>query len=162
MNIIACHSCRKGVGKHCEACRRVSQDDIRISHSPHNRSELQATKIQQPSEQATALPEDVEDTLRRLLCTITGFKTLDIVLLIHIAKGGTPGNFGRALNELIAEAKTYGSEISRATAMAKWKAIVRKFAPFRALRSWGIGHGGRVKLSTDAPKYKQGELWGCS
>ncbi len=161
MNIIACHSCSKGVGKHCETCRRVSQDDIRIAHSPHNRSELQATTIRQPSQQATALPEDVEDTLRRLLCTITELKTLDILLLVHIAKGGTPGTFGRSLNALIAEAKTYGDEIGRATAMAKWKAIVKKFAPFRALRSWGIGHGGRVKTEKDAPKYKQAELWTC-
>ncbi len=161
MNIIACHSCTKGVGKHCETCRRVSQDDIRIAHSPHNRSELQATTIHEPSEQATALPPDVEDTLRRLLCTITGFKTLDILLLVHIAKGGTPSNFGRAVNALMAEARTYGPEIGRATAMAKWKAIVKRFAPFRALRSWGIGHGGRMKTETDEPKLQQGELWCC-
>ena len=141
--ITACHNCKKGPSKACVACKRVSQDDIRIQHTPHNRSELQAAQIQQPRGNVTALPEDVEDILLRLLCTVTALDPVDALLLLHVAKGGTPNTFADTLKAIDRELKTYGKRISRATAQAKWNAVISKFAPFAALRSWGIGHGGR-------------------
>ena len=145
----------------CKNCKRGTQhDDIRIQHSPHNRDELTRSTIQPPAEPCTALPESVEDTLRRLLCTITGLDLLDALLLLHVAKGGTPGNFGRTLNAALKEAGTYGEAMSRATSKAKWDAMCRKFAPFKALRSWGIGHGGRTAedRDDDEPTYQQAEM----
>lgn len=154
---------RKCLLKRCSSCKRTNQDDIRIAKTPKNeRPELtvQATKPAEP-EQITALPADVEDTLRSLLCTICGFDMLDALLLLHVAKGGTPGNFGRIIKQLTAEAATYGDQIGRATAKAKWVAICKKFEPFAAMRSWGIGHGGRTANpdDDDEPSYTQGTLF---
>lgn len=148
----------------CVNCKRVSQDDIRIEKTPKNeRPDLTADRSQTTASSlpCTDLPEAVEDTLRRLLITITGLDPLDAMLLFYVAKDGTPGTFGRFLNKTFDEARMYGPSIGRATAKAKWTAICRKFAPFSALRSWGIGHGGREPDHCDdeeEPTLTQGEL----
>lgn len=145
----------------CKNCKRgTKHDDIRIQHSPHNRDELTRSTIQPPAEPCTALPEAVEDTLRRLLKTITALDPFDVLLLLHICNGGTPGTFGPYLRAALAEYASYGESMSRATAKAKWEAMCRKFAPFKALRSWGIGHGGRTAEDDDddQPSYQQAEM----
>lgn len=150
----------------CVNCKRVQQDDIRIEKAPKNeRPDLTADRNTAAATSApcTELPEAVEDTLRRLLNTITGLDPLDAMLLLYVAKGGTPGTFGRFLNKTFDEARLYGPSIGRATAKAKWTAICKKFGPFAALRSWGIGHGGRTPDEIDGTDeteetYSQGEL----
>lgn len=152
----------------CVNCKRCSQDDIRIEKTPKNECpELTVDRNgdNAPSAPCTDLPEAVEDTLRRLLITITGLDPLDAMLLFYVARGGTPGTFGRFLNKTFDEARLYGPSIGRATAKAKWTAICKKFAPFSALRSWGVGHGGREAGEDgdiddeNEPKYTQGDLF---
>lgn len=145
----------------CKNCKRGTQhDDIRIQHSPHNRDELTRSTIQPPAEQCTNLPKSVENTLRIMFNTITGLDPLDAMLLLHVAKGGTTGSFGEKLNLAIKEAETYGESISRATAKAKWDAMCKKYPPFKALRSWALGHGGRNASDhdPDQPSYQQAEM----
>lgn len=156
--ISACHNCQYYGTRRCLKCKRIEQDDIRIQHTPHNRDELTVSHIQQPSTPATRLPEDVEDILRRLLCTVTALAPLDALLVLHVAQGGTPSTFGSYINRFKAQCNGYGAEISRATAKAKWESICKRFSPFAALRSWGIGHGGRLASNQQPPKFKQDTL----
>ena len=79
--ISACHNCRIGPSKACLACRRVSQDDIRIQHTPHNRSELQATTTAPASRKATDLPDEIEDKLRRFLFDLFDLDPIQLLML---------------------------------------------------------------------------------
>lgn len=140
----------------CVNCKRTNQDDIRIEKAPHNvRPELTtAIKDHAQSEQATRLSPQAEDTLRRLVMTITALDPLDALMLFHVAKGGTFSTFGRFVNRVFDEARLYGPSITRMTARAKWLAICKTFAPFATLRQWTEGHAARddANATPDADK----------
>lgn len=144
----------------CISCKRTNQDDIRIEKSPHNvRPDLKQAVKQEPSEQATNLPEEIENTLRRILMTITALDPLDALMLLHVANGGTPTTFGRFVNRVFDEARLYGPSITRMTARAKWLAICKTFAPFAKLRQWAEGHAAKNLAiypgDEDAPEMTQ-------
>lgn len=148
----------------CINCKRANQDDIRIEKSPHNvRPDLNQAVKQEPSEQATTLPAEAEDTLRRMLMTITALDPLDALMLLHVAKGGTPSTFGRFVNRVSDKARLYGPSITRMTARAKWLAICKTFAPFAKLRQWTEGHAARDAANytgdEDEPEPIQGDLF---
>ena len=109
-----CHNCPQGRGKHCARCRRVDQDDIRIQHSPHNRAELQAAAIHPASEQATTLPADIEDTLRRFLFDLFDLDPIQLMLLRHVKQGGTPTTFGRVFAAFLKSSIIYGKRKQKA------------------------------------------------
>lgn len=154
-----CHNCPKGLGAHCARCRRVDQDDIRIQHSPHNRAELQATTTHPPSEQATALPAEIEDKLRRFLFDLFDLDPIQLLLLRHVKQGGTPATFGRHFAAFLKSSIIYGKRkhrarwertcqeigawISRATAWAIWDGMVNKSPLLAVFQTWEPRHGGR-------------------
>ncbi len=75
--------------------------------------------------------------------------TVDALLLLHVCNGGTTANFGAYLGR-VAEAiarMDVGRESFRATAWAKWRALMRRFMPLlrSRLHSWDDGHGGAVR-----------------
>lgn len=160
--IATCHNCRIGPNaKACAACKRVEHDDIRIAHSPHNRTELQASAPQPASEQATSLPAEVEDTLRRFLFDLFDLDPVQLMLLRHIKHGGTPTTFGRTFAAFLKSSIIYGKRqqkarwertceeigawITRATAWAIWDAMVKKSPLLEIFQTWDSGHGGRQK-----------------
>ncbi len=157
-----CHNCPKGRGPHCATCRRVDQDDIRIQHSPHNKAEFQASSIQAASGQATALPDEIEDTLRRFLFDLFDLNPTQYLLLRHVIQGGTPSTFGRTFAAFLKSSIIYGKRrhrarwertcdeigawISRATAWAIWNEMVKKFPLLSIFQTWDKGHGGRQAM----------------
>ena len=132
-------------GPFCWTCKRSTEhDDIRIRHSAHNRDELTRSTINPPSKPCTALPEKVEDTLRRFLCTITGLDPLEIVAALHIARRGTSRTVAAAIENYAAAIRTYhGGRMSRAAIKEKWKALTRAMPELAAAKSWGKERGGR-------------------
>lgn len=149
--ITACHSCKRGLGEWCIQCKRIAQDDIRIEHAPHNRDELTAATLQpqSPPRPLANLPAEAEDALRQAVMALTDLDPLDALLLLHVAKGGTPSSFGKTLLSVIVKAERYtGDGMSRATASYRWRSICDTFAPFAALRQWPKGHGGRKPSNT--------------
>lgn len=170
-----CHNCPKGRGQHCVRCKRVDQDDIRIRRSPHNRSELQAAAVLPPGEQATTLPADIEDALRRFLFDLFDLNPLQLLLLRHVKHGGTPNSFGRAFAAFIKGTITYGdraqkarwertvaeigAHVSRATAWAIWDGMVKAHPLLAVFRIWDKGHGGRQAADGDDDRRRvQGEF----
>lgn len=172
--VIACHNCRLGVGKHCETCRRVSQDDIRIQHTPHNRSEMQAAMPQAASEQATSLPADIEDTLRQFLFDLFDLDPIQLLLLQHVRRRGTPVSFRHYFAKFLKASIKYGdrahkerweqmvdevgANIGRATAKAIWDGMVKKSPLLAVFQTWDKGHGGRQAEERDEPREVQGLL----
>ena len=157
--ISTCHKCRIGPSDACLACRRVSHDDIRIRHTPHNRAEHQAAAAQPAGEQATKLPAEVEDRLRRFLFDLFDLNPIQLLMLRHVRDGGTPNSFGRAFAAFLKSSITYGrreerarwertvdaigAHVSRATAWAIWNGMVKAHPLLAVFRTWANGHGGR-------------------
>ena len=172
--ITACHNCRIGPSKACLTCRRVSQDDIRIQHTPHNRSELQATAPAPASRKATDLPDEVEDKLRRFLFDLFDLNPIQLLLLQHVRLRGTPvgfrNYFARFLKSSIKFGKRecaaewertvdeIGANIGRATAKAIWDGMVEKMPMFAIFQSWDKGRGGRQAEEPDEPRQVQTEF----
>ena len=172
--ITACHNCRRGIGKHCETCKRVSQDDIRIQHTPHNRSEMQAAMPQPASEQATGLPGDIEDKLRQFLFDLFDLDPIQLLLLQHVRRHGTPVSFRAYFAKFLKNSIKYGNRahkerweqmvdevganIGRATAKAIWDGMVKKSPLLAVFQTWDKGHGGRQAEERDEPREVQGLL----
>jgi hypothetical protein len=139
----------------CAECKRVDQDDLRIAHSPHDeRPELGRWTPQQPSERATALPEDVEDALRRFVFDLFDLSPVHLLLLRHVRHGGTPCTFGMMLQATVMSLAKYGDrsrsrewcetvdailgEVSRQTASAMWNRICERLPYFRHFQTWPV------------------------
>lgn len=176
--ISTCHNCRIGPSEACLACRRADYDDIRIQHSPHNRAELQAAVARTAGEQATVLPADVEDRLRRFLFDLFDLSPVQLLMLRHVKHGGTPNSFGRVFAAFVKASITYGdrrqrerwertceeigAHVSRATAWAIWDGMVKAHPLLAVFRTWGRGHGGREALADDPDgRCVQGEFSFC-
>lgn len=174
--ITACHNCKIGPGPACQHCKRVNQDDIRIQHTPHNRSELQATAPQTASEKATNLPEDIENTLRTFLYDLFDLSPVELLLLQHVRKHGTPVSFCRCFSQFLKGTIKYGertrraewnravdeigANIGRATTKAIWDGMIKRLPLLAVFQTWDKGHGGRQadEEIEDEPRCVQGEL----
>ena len=118
-----------------------------------------------PRGQVTPLPADVEERTAEVYRRWCSLDTIDALLLLHVCNGGTTANFGdylartaRAIADLDA-----GRTAFRATAWARYKALVRRFAPIlkSRLHSWTDGHGGAVRRERTAAELEaaQGDLF---
>lgn len=118
-----------------------------------------------PRGQVTALPAEVEERTAEVYRRWCMLNTIDALLLLHVCNGGTTANFGdyldrvaRAIGRLDVRRESY-----RATAWAKYKALLRRFAPFlkSRLHSWSDGHGGAIRRErTEAEREAmQGDLF---
>lgn len=100
-----------------------------------------------PRGQVTTLPLEVEERTAELFRRWCGLDTIDSLLLLHVCNGGTTANFGTYLSHVhdVIERANVGRKSYRATAWAKWKSLIKRFAPYmrgERLQSWRPGHGG--------------------
>ncbi len=98
---------------------------------------------------ATQLPEAVEEKLRLLLHTVTGLDTVDALLALHVANGGTCTNFGDYLLRLATVIRLYNPRRKgfRATASSRWEKLKLRFAPFGVLQSWEPANNSGARLA---------------
>lgn len=118
--------------------------------------------------QVTALPAEVEERTAEVFRRWCALDTIDALLMLHVCNGGTTANFGGYLDRVaraIARAGT-GRRSYRATAWAKYKALVRRFEPVlkSRLHSWTDGHGGAVRREREGAEREaaQGDLFALS
>lgn len=153
----ACLSCPRG-GRPAGHGGTVSADAAgeRIVH----RDAIKMDKT--PRAQVTTLPPAVEEQLGELFRRWCGLDTIDALLALHICNGGTTENFGRYLCRVRSsiDALDPSRPAMRATAWAKFKALVKRFAMFDKVRSWNAGHGGAIRREREADEArgKQMEL----
>ena len=103
-----------------------------------------------PRGQVTTLPPDVEERTAELYRRWCGLDTIDALLLLHVCNGGTTADFGAYLLRVhgAIERANVERDNYRATAWAKWKRLVARFAPYmrgERLQSWDDGHGGAIR-----------------
>ena len=101
----------------------------------------------EPRGQVTTLPLEVEERTAELYRRWCGLDTIDALLLLHVCNGGTCENFGAYLLRVhgAIERADVGRDNYRATAWAKWKRLIKRFAQWmkgERLQSWSPGHGG--------------------
>ena len=120
----------------------------------------------EPRGQVTTLPPDVEERTAELYRRWCGLDTIDALLLLHVCNGGTCENFGAYLLRVhgAIERADVGRDNYRATAWAKWKRLVARFAPYmrgRRLQSWEDGHGGAIRKERERDEHEamQGDLF---
>ena len=102
------------------------------------------------SHEDRSLPPDVEERTAELYRRWCGLDTIDALLLLHVCNGGTCENFGAYLLRVhgAIERANVERDNYRATAWAKWKRLVARFAPYmrgERLQSWDDGHGGAIR-----------------
>lgn len=100
-----------------------------------------------PRGQVTTLPPDVEERTAELYRRWCGLDTIDALLLLHVCNGGTTADFGAYLLRVCGAIERANVERGnyRATAWAKWKSLIKRFAQWmkgERLQSWSPGHGG--------------------
>lgn len=107
-----------------------------------------------PRGQVTALPRDVEEKTAELYRRWCGLDTIDALLALHVSNGGTCDTFGAYLIRVRSSIDALRPErpAMRATAWAKFKALVRRFAMFDKVRSWDDGHGGAIRKEREAAR----------
>ncbi len=101
----------------------------------------------EPRGQVTTLPLEVEERTAELYRRWCGLDTIDALLLLHVCNGGKCENFGAYLLRVrcAIERANVGRANYRATAWAKWKSLIKRFAQLmkgERLQSWSPGHGG--------------------
>lgn len=99
MSITACHNCQKGVGDWCIPCKRISQDDIRIQHTPKNKDEYTISRAQPKSEKVTPFSEETENALRILLTSFAQLPSTTIIIFHCLLRGMTITETARLLGE---------------------------------------------------------------
>ena len=136
----ACLSCNPTPTGHGGMCsyeamgeRLVEQERLDVDRSPRG--------------QVTTLPLEVEERTAELFRRWCGLDTIDALLLLHVCNGGKCENFGAYLLRVrcAIERANVGRANYRATAWAKWKSLIKRFAQWRKgerLQSWSPGHGG--------------------
>lgn len=120
----------------------------------------------EPRGQVTTLPLEVEERTAELYRRWCGLDTIDALLLLHVCNGGTCENFGAYLLRVhgAIERADVGRANYRATAWAKWKRLIARFAPYmmgNRLQSWNDGHGGAIRRERerDEREAMQGDLF---
>ena len=149
--ITACHNCRIGPSKACLTCRRVSQDDIRIQRTPHNRSELQATTTPTAGRKSTDLPDEIEDKLRRFLFDLFDLDPIQLLMLQHVKQGGTPVSFGSTFARFLKSSIKYGDR----ERSADWNRAVETYGAHIGQGDMGR-HGQEIAPAGRLPDMGQG------
>lgn len=103
-----------------------------------------------PSTGVTALPLEVEDTLRQLFATFLGQDEITQLLIAHLANGGNLANFQDRLRSLFGQLQEITGKkpkTVKAFAWARFRNAVNAFKPFAAIAGGliGKGKGGAVK-----------------
>lgn len=97
-----------------------------------------------PRARMTGLPPGIEDATGELFRRWSGLDTVDALLALHLANGGTHRDFGRYLQrvrETIVKLDP-ARPAMRATAWAKFKSLCRRLPILEKVKSWCKGHGG--------------------
>lgn len=103
----------------------------------------------EPRGQVTTLPPEVEERTAELYRRWCGLDTVDALLMLHVCNGGTCANFGAYLDRVgraIARMDCARGNF-RATAWARFRRLVGRFAPYLRgrIQSWDDGHGGAIR-----------------
>lgn len=108
-----------------------------------------------PRSQVTNLPADVEEKTAELYRRWCCLDTIDALLALHVCNGGTCENFGAYLVRVRASIDALRPErpAMRATAWAKFKSLVKRFAIFDKVRTWNDGHGGAIRKTQETPLF---------
>ncbi len=101
----------------------------------------------EPRGQVTTLPPEVEERTKDLYRAWCQMPPVDALLALHVCNGGTPATFGEFLRRVAddIERARPAREAFRATAWAKFKSLVARFAMFDKVRTWTDGGGGAVR-----------------
>lgn len=138
----------------CLACNHTEPAGHggRVSYDAAGENNVRKSAVyidRSPRGQVTALPADVEEKTAELYRRWCGLDTIDALLMLHVSNGGTCATFGAYLNRV---QETIGKldckrESYRATAWAKFQALIKRFKPFlkSKLHSWNDGHGGAIR-----------------
>lgn len=146
---LSCRVCSDGNTMQCGGRGVVSVDaaeaqDAVIAHSTARRfrePEVYADAAD-GADGVTALPADVEDTLRRVTASFFGLRQVEVNLLWHLANGGTLATFGDRMGRFSAELGRYRS-LDRRSAWSFLRRAGEAFGPFRALAGGVFGKAGR-------------------
>lgn len=145
---LACNVCSEGNSMQCgergvlsfDKCGTAGVDALRNRIRPEPHSERGVS----------ALPPDVEDTLRHVFADFLSLSPVDALLLRHVANGGSLTTFrdlaAKTARELAAIADgSYAS--ARISAWKRFKRIILKFRYANAIagRMFGRGHAGPLK-----------------
>ncbi len=116
----------------------------------------------EPRGSVTDLPPDIEAKVAELLRDWCAMDSLDALLALHVANGGTPQEFGAYLQRVAAQIAKLQPErrAFRATAWARFKALAARCSVFGRLRSWADGHGGAVRKEREADALPLAEFGG--
>ena len=102
-----------------------------------------------PRGQVTNLPGKIEEHIAKVFREWCSLDTIDALLMLHISNGGTPQTFGSYLQRVAKDitAQRADRDNYRATAWAKFQALIRKFKPLLKsnLHAWNDGHGGAIR-----------------
>ncbi len=130
-----CHNCKRGPGRHCFSCSRVALYEKKLRHEPRGHVERIATAPSVGSTKATDLPDEIEDTLRLAFCACTELTPLECLMLLHVAKRGTPRNFPAFLRQSVALLK-HRSNATRNAANKTWQRVIAKCPLLKSLATW--------------------------
>ena len=100
----------------------------------------------------TALPPEVEDTLRRVFADFISLAPVDALLVRHVANGGSLTTFRDAAAGIMAELGAVAGGSYASARISAWKRFVRVVRKFRyaeavAGRMFGRGHPGPLKAA---------------
>lgn len=147
---LACNVCSEGNSMQCgehgvisfDKCGTAGVDALRNRIRPEPHSERGVS----------ALPAEVEDTLRHVFADFLALSPVDILLVQHVANGGSLTTFrdlaAKTARELAAAANgSYAS--ARISAWKRFKRIILKFRYANAIagRMFGKGHAGPLKAA---------------
>lgn len=153
MSITACHCCAyNGKGDpHCLDCVRIDQDDIRIKKSPHLGDRAGECLSKDQTERFAPQPADNLDLdekaerVKMLLYTISSFTPLELVVALHMARGGRLIDLSAELQKMVkvcARSRTLKrGRAGRSLVGMKKIAMLKRFAPFSAVLGSVEGEG---------------------
>lgn len=147
---LSCNVCDDGNSMQCGGHGVVSFDKCGAAGVDALKDRLPRHKA--APDGVTALPPDVEDTLRRVFSDFTSLSPVDILLVQHVANGGSLTTF-RDLAAGVADALRVIADGSYASArVSAWKRFKRVIVKFRyaeavAGRMFGRGHPGPLKAA---------------
>lgn len=138
----ACLSCEGG-GEPTGKAGMVSFDaagESVVSKTMLHRSTLSLPRV-------TSLPSEHEDVIADLFRSWVSLSAVDALLVLHVCNGGTTADFGTFLATVSDSIARMDPErpAMRATAWARFKALVRRFSVVDKVRTWTDGHGGAVR-----------------
>lgn len=97
-----------------------------------------------PSPGVTALPLEIEDTLREMFSTFTGLDPISQLLLTHLARGGNLADFHEHLRKVTGQMQkiiNQRQQVVKTFAWTRFKGVAKAFKPFAAIAGGLIGKG---------------------